>query len=166
MKRIIGLFCFLLSGASVSGQSNAISITGTSWSASAPTLTEAGNNYSSNVTSASNQTLVTVSSTAFLGLLLSWKVMVTKQDVSWNSNLTVWIRKTGDGTSLLGSITPSGTSSYIQLSTTQQELFRGTNVLTSLNRNNVPIQYEIRGLSVTIPAANYSANVIYTLIDL
>ncbi|WP_428653380.1 hypothetical protein [Runella sp.] len=140
-----------------------ISATGTTWNASVTTITEAGSNYSSNITSAANQTTLTIS--VGLALLTNWKVFVKKQDATWNSNLTVWVRKTGDGTGILtpvlGTISPNGATSFIQLTATNQEIFTGFS-----NRFNVPIQYEIRGLSVLIPASSYSTSVIFTVIDI
>lgn len=139
-----------------------ISVTGTTWNASPASITEAGNNYSSTITSAANQSRITVS--VGLALLTTWEVFVHKQDVTWNSNLTVWIRKTGDGTGILtpvlGTISPNGTTSFIQLAASDQSIFSGFS-----NRFDVPIQYEIRGVSVLIPVSNYSCNIVFTVID-
>lgn len=140
-----------------------ISATGITWNASATTITEAGSNYASTATSAANQSTITI--TVGLALLTSWRVLVYKQDASWNSNLSLWIRKTGDGTGILtpvlGTISPNGTTSYVQLSGSNQEIFRGFS-----NRFDVPIQYEIRGISVLIPASNYSTSVVFTVMDI
>ncbi len=161
--KYISRICILywLNLSDVLGQS--ISATGTTWNASATTITEAGSNYASTATSAANQSTITIA--VGLALLTSWRVLVYKQDASWNSNLSLWIRKTGDGTGILtpvlGTISPNGTTSYVQLSGSNQEIFRGFS-----NRFDVPIQYEIRGISVLIPASNYSTSVVFTVIDI
>ena len=140
-----------------------ISATGTTWNAAPTAITEAGNNYSSAITSVANQTTLTIS--VGLALLTSWKVFVRKQDATWNASLSVWVRKTGDGTGILvpvlGTISPNGATSYVQLTATNQEIFSGFS-----NRFNVPMQYELRGLSVLIPTGSYSTSVIFTVIDI
>jgi hypothetical protein len=139
-----------------------VSATGTTWNASPASITEAGNNYTSTITSAANQSRITVS--VGLALLTTWEVFVHKEDVTWNSNLTVWIRKTGDGTGILtpvlGTISPNGTTSFMQLAVSNQSIFSGFS-----NRFDVPIQYEIRGVSVLIPVSTYSCTIVFTVID-
>lgn len=158
---LLSVFLIWLTSKVAFGQT--ISATGTTWNAAPTSITEAGNNYSSALTSTANQTTLTVS--VGLALLTSWKVLAKKQDATWNSNLTVWVRKTGDGTGILtpvlGTISPNGATSYVQLTATNQEIFSGFS-----NRFNVPIQYELRGLSVLIPAGSYSTSVIFTVVDL
>src|SRR6218665_828798 len=72
------------------------------WSSSIPasTITEAGENYSSNWTSLTNQTVIS------LAWLTNYTVSVKKTDVSWNSNLSLWIHKTGETIGALGNVSP------------------------------------------------------------
>jgi len=123
-------------------------------------LTEAGQNYPHAISSTSSQSLVNITG---VNPLPSWTVLVHKQDLFWHGSLSVWVRKTGDG-SCSGSgcvLSPSGTSPYIQLQNTTQTFFSGAR-----NHNDISIQYEIRGLSVLIPVNDYSTSVIYTLVEL
>lgn len=131
-----------------------------SWSVSVPsnTITKAGNDYNMNLTSMTNQTMLDINIPL---TTTSWRVDVNKQDSFWNNSLTLWIRKTGDGIGVTGSsISPLGTISFFQLANLGQPLFTGIK-----NRNSVPIQYEIRGLSVLIPSATYNTTVIYTITE-
>lgn len=158
------LFLFSFTVQEVIAQSISINLIGPTWNVSVPTITQAGSDYSSNITSSVNQSTISL----LFGLttiLTNWKVVVKKQDTNWNSNLTLWVRKTGNGTGILspvvGTISPSGVSSFVQLSNVEQEIYRGFST-----RYDVPIQYELRGLSVLVPVNNYSTSIVYTLLDL
>lgn len=131
------------------------------WSSNVPasTITEAGENYNSNWESLANQTIIS------LVWLRNYTVKVKRTDVSWNTNLSIWIRKTYDGISVLGTATPAGLSNYMQLLTTDQTLFTtSTGVgIPGLGSALFHVQYEIRGLSVTLPAQSYSTTITYTI---
>ena len=154
---------FLLMCQSVFGQSISVQAGGTIWSESlaASTITQAGADYTANVTSASNQSLINVN-----GSLLGYQVVVKRQDVVWDSRLLLYVRKTGDGSAgLLATISPSGVSSYQQITTSNVNFFSGSLALLG-NRVGVPIQYEISGVSVLIPVKTYSTTIIYTVAGL
>lgn len=156
MRNFILLLLILSLAFSVKSQS--LNLMG-SWSTSVPSssILEAGNDYSMTLTSSLNQTLLDVSVPI---TNTSWRVDVHKQDLFWNASLILWIHKTGDGVAELGSsILPIGVTPYQQVSNLGQLFFTGTK-----NHVNIPIQYEIQGLSVLIPSANYNMSVIYTLI--
>ena len=131
------------------------SVTGT-WTSGVPsnTITEAGN-----WTSLSNQSIIS------LVWLTSYTVKVKKTDVSWNSNLSLWVHKTSDTIGLLGSATPAGNTSYIQLTSSDQTFFTTyTGVgIPGLGAASFNVQYEIRGLSVTLPAQTYTTTIVYTI---
>jgi hypothetical protein len=117
-------------------QSIAIQSGGTSWSVTVPAsnITTAGLDYSINMTSATNQSLMNIST------LLTYEVRAKKQDTLWDSRLELYVRKTGDGTPvLLATISPSGVGSYNLLGSSDVTLFSGL-----LGRTGVPLQYEIR----------------------
>ena len=130
------------------------------WTSSVPsnTITEAGSDYSSNWTSLSNQSIISLPS-GVLGA--SYTVSVRKTDTNWNSNLSLWIHKSADNLGLLGSVSPAGNTSYFQLSASNQTFFTAS--LGILSPATFNAQYEIRGLSVTIPAQTYSTTVVYTI---
>lgn len=136
------------------------------WNVSIPanTVTEAGSNYTTNATSAINQTLVSLSISG--GLFgTTYTVSVQKMDTDWHSNLSLWALRTGDGTGngifILGTIT--GGTTFTQLTNAPQTFYTGTTGLLGSSRTNVPIQYEIRGLSVLLPVKTYATTVVYTI---
>lgn len=135
------------------------SVTGT-WTSSVPasTITEAGNNYSSNWTSLANQSIISLPA-GILGA--SYTVSVRKTDTNWNANLGLWIHKSADNLGLLGSVSPAGNTSYFQLSSSNQIFFTAS--LGILSPATFNVQYEIRGLSVTLPAQSYTTTVVYTI---
>lgn len=137
-------------------QAPSVNVTG-NWSSFIPssTLTEAGNNFNMNLTSLPNQAYLDIANT---NTNARWAVSVNLQ-MPMSGGLDLYIRKTGDGTATTGgSIMPMGTNSYIQLSTMPQLFFQGEKDIT-----NIPIQCEIRGLSVISPATTYSASIVYTI---
>lgn len=138
-------------------QVSSITVTG-SWNPSAAGLiTEAGLNYSSYLTSSPNQSLVSL-----VSVTSNWEVKVEQQNNNWTSDLQLWIRRTGDGTALGGIGTISGTPTYTLLTSMPTTLFSGTGP----DRNDIPIEYQVRGLSVLTPVASYSATIVFTLMDL
>jgi hypothetical protein len=157
MKTILFSITLFISAIYVEAQSiNAIG----SWSVSVPsnTISEAGNDYNMNLTSMINQTLLDITVPT---ITTNWRVDVNKQDSFWHNSLGLWIRKTGDGMGVAGStISPSGTIPFFQLANLGQPLFIGTK-----NYSSIPIQYEIRGLSVLIPASTYNTTVVYTITE-
>jgi hypothetical protein len=130
------------------------------WSVVIPSsrVTEAGRNYATtNVLSATNQSLIDVFSSANSVATIS----VQKTDVVWTSGLSLYLRRTGSGTGSTNYSVTNGTSSLL-ITNTPQYFFEvrpgsGTQVL------DIPIQYEIRGLSVLIPVRAYTTTLLFTV---
>ncbi len=87
-----------------------------------------------------------------------WRLDVNRTDTLWDSNMTLWIMRTTDGT---GSGTITGGTAFQSITTTAQSFYSGTR-----NRRNVKAQLELRGLSVIVGPNNYSTTVTYTLVEL
>ena len=104
-------------------------------------------------TSATNAAYVDVSVFPFMW---NWQVMIGMNVINWHPNLQVWARRSGNGTTWFGSI--SGGTSYQRVNELALTFYTG-----SLNRSDVPIQYEIRNVSALIPARSYSVEIVYTL---
>lgn len=163
------LSIFLILSLLIHSKGQTITATGGMWSNSiaANTITVAGNDYNQNVTSGVNQTFLDVfPSTTFL--TRNWVVRINKVDSQWHNSLELYAKRTGDGqggvsiiiglNTILSSI--SGGSVYNPVTNISTEFFRGV-----LSHISIPIQYEIRGLSVLIPAGNYTTTVYYTISD-
>lgn len=87
----------------------------------------------------------------------TWKIAVSKSDIVWNNALEIWVRRTGTGN---GSGEAWGGNTYQKVSNVNMTFFEGKRAL-----NKIPIQLEIRGMTVTIPAVAYSTNIVYTLYE-
>lgn len=112
-----------------------------------------GSNLADTYTSAADAAYVDVSVFPFVW---NWQVSVSMTTIRWHNSLQLWVRRTGNGSSWFGTI--SGGTSYQMVNATSQSFYIGF-----LNRQDVPVQYQIRNVSALIPAATYSVDVVYTL---
>ena len=83
----------------------------------------------------------------------NWRVDVSRSDIAWDSDLQVYVRRTG------GSVT--GGSNYQQITTTATTFFSGTGWAF------VPVQYRISGnfIALGVSPGLYRTVVTYTLYD-
>jgi len=155
MKYIIAFCLANLAAFTVSAQTISIN-SGTTWSipSLSSTITKAGKNYEHIETSSASQTLLKVNA------VLAWSITAHLSTTSnWDSSLKLSVQRTGNGTGI--AILTGGTT-YIQLTSTPQAFFSGLLNLTA-NRDNIPIQYKIEGLSVMLPVKTYTTTVTYTI---
>ena len=156
MKKLFIILLILTSKVLTTAQS--VAVIGSSWSNSvaANSVSQAGVDHSTTtLTSLSNQSLLDVTG---VNASTSWTVSVQTQFSDFSNGLSLWLRKTGDGSSIELGNSFSGTPNFIQLSNLGQYLCNGVK-----NRNSIPIQYEIRGISVLVPARTYGATVLFTI---
>lgn len=138
-----------------------LTVTGTSWTVPITTITEAGTNYSGTYQSAANQVLLAASVPLLLG---SAKVSVHYQaNPTWHNSLVLSARRTGNGTTVCVLCTITGGTNYQTLTLTDVELFRIAAVLALGSYSNIPIQLQLSGVSVTIPATAYNSRVVFTI---
>ena len=102
--------------------------------------------------SAANQIVIDVSATGNT----SWRVDVSKSDITWPGQFHLDVQRTGDGT---GNGTVSGGLTYQEITSTDTEFYQGTK-----KRENVPVQLRLRGVSV-VPNT-YTTTVYYTVVRL
>lgn len=84
-----------------------------------------------------------------------WRIKARRSGISWPSGCSIWIKRTSNGS---GSGSISGGNAFIELGTTDVEIFNG-----SQNRNGVSLQFKVTGLSVNHPPGNLSSSIIFTL---
>jgi hypothetical protein len=118
-----------------------------------------GTDFTTTQTSAANQALIDVSRLATL--TKSWVVYAGKTDITWPAGLTLWIRRTRNGTALGGSIDAGSLNVWPQIVAANTELFRGQRV-----RYDVPAQLEVHGLTVLMNAGTYTTTVTFTVTEL
>ena len=111
----------------------------------------AGTDLISQQESNSDATTLTITSTSGG----AWRIKVRHTPGPWNNDLTLWIRRTSDGTGI-GSI--SGGSGYIQVTTLDTEICAGTN-----DRSGISIQYKLSGLSKNVSPDSYLSSVLFTV---
>lgn len=142
-------------------KSQKLTATGNNWTVTIPTITEAGSNYAGIYESTTNQILLTAEVPLLLG---SGKVSVSYvPDPTWHSNLILSTKRTGSGTTLCVLCTITGGTAYQTVTLTDVELFRINAVLALASYSNIPIQLQLSGVSVTIPAATYNSKIIFTI---
>ncbi|WP_185148728.1 hypothetical protein [Chryseobacterium mulctrae] len=91
-------FIFFLIFFSILKSQRTLTVAGGNWAVPIPSITEAGSNYAGTYESIDNQVLLTASVPALLG---TGKVSVHYEpNPTWNSNLILNVKRTGDGTTV------------------------------------------------------------------
>lgn len=152
------------------------------WAASIPAITEAGSNYAGTYSNASiPTTTITLSTTLsgnFLNVLAGKGAKMTMRYTSnaWNSSLGLSAKRTGtttgtiSGLCVLCTATISGGDSFIPIQSASDTTFFNLNfagvlgVSNTANFSDINLILQLSGVSVTIPAAPYSARIIFTVV--
>jgi len=114
----------------------------------------AGSDLNSTYTSAVNQLDIQIKGKK----LKSWRVDVSKADSNWHVLMELWIQRTGDG---IGSGTIWGGTTYQEIMNVDQVFFYG-----GKNRKNIPIQLQLRGMTVQIPYDTYTTTIWFTVSEM
>lgn len=150
--RIGFLMIFIMGTIMVKGQS--IAVDPGAWRVNLTNeITEAGNDFIGTYTSESDQMTIDIS--GYGGT--DWEVSVRYEPrFTWDNSIIIKARRTG-GTGII-----SGGTSYQVITQTDTYFFGGKS-----NKNNIPIQYELSNISVTLPAIvnspYYRARITYTV---
>lgn len=174
LKRYLYIITLIM-GNFIQGQT--INITGTSWTVGVPTITEAGTNYAGTYDNPSLLTLSGHLPGSFLNLLSGSGARISMQHVptSWNSSMKLYAKRSNgttviNGLCVLCSATINGgTANYIEIpqgtsATLSTITFGGVlGVNNSVDYSAISVQLQIGGISVTIPAAAYSTQIVFTI---
>lgn len=120
-------------------------------------IPSAGEDYNAYYESKSNQSRITITpkpNSKYNKLYMPFKVFVHKEDLNWHENLNLELKLSSN---------KHGNSSGTQYQTISNYSSLFFNTIGS--NSNLPIQYRISGLSVTLPADNYSTEIIYTVLN-
>jgi hypothetical protein len=120
-------------------------------------ITEAGSNYIGSFESATNQIIFNRNAPDFY--LQNWSITIHKSDVTWDSNIKLWIRRTGDGNGVNGSSISNG-ANYQEVVNTPISFFNGYKEV-----NDIPLQLKYTGISVTIPINTFSTYLNFTITE-
>ncbi|MBB6372635.1 hypothetical protein [Chryseobacterium shigense] len=160
-KLLTKYICFIFIMLNCYYKAQSVAVSGTNWTASIPSITEAGSNYAGTYASATNQTILNVGLPALLG---SVKVYVHYEpNPTWNNSLVLSAKRTSNGTTLCVGCTISGGTAYQTVTQTALELFRISTILSVTSYSGINIQYQLSGVSVTIPAATYNSKIVFTV---
>lgn len=136
----------------------------TRWTTTVATtnVTEAGNDFTGTFTSATNLKTLSVTngnanSTAEKNGY-NWSISVKKVDTTWDNTAKIFVKRTGNGTARSTSRTSTitGGTVFLQVSDTYQTFFTGYRGSTV-----IPIQCELRGVSVVMVSQTYDTTISY-----
>ena len=155
MTKYLIYMLFIVAGLETSAQT--VSITGTTWTVASPTapVTLSGKNYETNETSVANQTLISMTGLVLTGISVRQIV-----GANWDSGLEIWVKRTGNG---VGLTIPLGGDNFQKVTTTNTAFFSVLLTVLSASKSGIPVQYEIRGLSVLLPVKTYTTTIQYTV---
>ena len=86
-----------------------------------------------------------------------WRVEVRRDDASWDSHLTLWARRVGDG---MGFGQVAGGQAYQPITGVDGAFFSGAG-----DRSSITLQFKLTGLSALVPAGTYAANLFFTVVN-
>ncbi|MFC1539092.1 hypothetical protein ACFL6H_06700 [Candidatus Latescibacterota bacterium] len=115
----------------------------------------AGTDLIDTYTSDSNATLVDIRRAKKNDL---WRIDIRRSDINWHGNLYLYVKRTGSGH---GNGNIIGGLSYMEINYIDMELFHGEGLL-----NNIPLQYQLTGVSLQIPPDTYGTTIIFTITQL
>lgn len=145
-----------------------ITVGGSDWSVPIVPITEAGLDYTGIYESVSNQVLISATIPGLLGLFRTETIQVHyEENTLWNTDLILNIRRTtsGGGGGVCIGCSVSGGTTYQPITKITTAFFDlsipiglGTKTFT-----NIPIQFNLSGVSVKIPVDNYNAKIVFTI---
>lgn len=166
--KIAWVLIFLLGGLLANAQYMELSVDGmVSFDGTDFTINEAGEDWSPSVESQSNIS-VSIEFQSFWDGLFNpnrrWRVEVMKEDLSWNNQVALEIRRTGDGYANWynnqGKTRIDGGENYLVVDGVSRDFINGRGRAYS-----VPLQLKLSGISVTLGAQDFETNVILTIYD-
>ncbi|UMQ40024.1 hypothetical protein MKS83_11425 [Chryseobacterium sp. Y16C] len=156
-----------------------VNIAGTPSAIIIPPITEAGNNYSGTYTSSDNTIILgpyTIPRSVLLGLALLETGSIVSQikmyytPTLWNNSLHLYANRNGGTGAITGLCL--GCSVYFNNGNTYPEILQTDSVffdlmfagtlgllVTQISYSNIPISIRLGGVSVTVPAATYTAQI-------
>ena len=158
-------------------QAQTVNAGGSGWTVSVPAITEAGNNYGGTYASATNAIILSGTMPgSFLNLLSNGAARISMRytPTTWNNSLRLYAKRSGGTATINGlcigcTATVNGGTTYIEMLQSPDTAFCTINFSgllglgNSVNYSAINVQLQISGVSVTIPAASYSAQIVFTI---
>lgn len=145
-------------------KAQSITVGGSNWTPSTAVITEAGSDYSGALISTDNHILITSS---IPGSFRDARISVHYEaNPTWHNSLVIQVKRTGKGSYTCLLCTIEGGESFITVPlNTATEFYKIHSNLFTATFSNTPIQLQLTGISVTIPAATYNAKVVFTIAE-
>lgn len=83
-----------------------------------------------------------------------WTVEVRREDILWDNRLSIWVKRKGNLPGVYYG------SYFRKIHTCDDFFFNGSG-----SKNNIPLEFELRGLSVLIPVNTYETEITFTVLD-
>ncbi len=84
----------------------------------------------------------------------TWEMTIEMSETNWHGDFSIYARRTDNS----GSVT--GGQTYQEITTSTEYFFEGSG-----NQLNLLIQYQLRGVTLQIPADIYTITIIYTITE-
>ncbi len=166
MKNIIFGLCFLMFPVIVAGQHIIVQIDGDiNLNGSSLLISEAGEDFSSIIEN-NTPVYMAVLYDDQLGNKLNpnqrWNVSIHKQNMEWNENLNLQVRRTGDGIKYGG-----GGNTQIQNGQNYQQITNTPNYFFQARGQiiQIPLAFKISGVSVIMGACDLETSLVFTVYD-
>ena len=165
MKKAFILFSFVFIVLFSHAQPMEISVIGNvTFDNSMFTITEAGNDYSSSIQTVT-PVYVSLQYSSYWDQINNpnkkWRILVQKSNINWDSGLKLEICRSGKGDKdgkIKNKI--NGGKNYRKVTNTSKYFFKGKNEFS-----NVPLNFKLRGYSVTMGAEDFETNILLTVYD-
>jgi len=164
--RYLNFILFLFATLTSFGQQFKLSVDGSAtFDNSMFAVTEAGEDFPASVESTTS-VFVSILSNDNLNKKINrnakWAVTVQKTDVTWDNNLILEAKRTGDGSNANnnGRVKINGGQNYQQITDVGLAFFDGKDEVI-----NIPVGLKISGASVTMGAKQFETNIVLTVSD-
>lgn len=167
MKKIIITFCLVLSVAALTAQVLNVSVSGrANFNSSLYTINDAGEDFPSSVSDESSVS-ISLSYIGFwdgiFGADVKWRVLVSKSDMNWPTNLLLTIARNGDGVkdAIWGSrpLIYNGLA-YQTISNNPTYFFSGRYGI-----RDIPLKLKLSGASLTMGAKQFDTSIMFTVYE-
>ncbi len=165
MKQYLILLIFLAGYISSTAQSMVVEVQGSATFNNLYVISEAGADFPSNIESESNMEISVLYSSYWdkrdnpNG---KWRIHINKSDINWNSNLSLLIKRSGDGykNGSNGTANIHDGENYLPVTDSPSYFFEGKGEIT-----NIPLQLSISGFSIIMGSQEYETSITLTVYD-
>ncbi len=162
MRRIVILFAFIFFLKTGNAQEFKVSANGmVSFSVAELVVGEAGNDI--NATLSSNTIYLSIGSDYFWDMKNErWSIYVNKSDIDWDDDIELNIKRTGSGayTQRKGNPYVKNGKNFQKITNNPSYFFNGKDKIS-----NIPLEFQLKNMSLTMGAHDFETDVIFTIYD-